>query len=189
MPTYLYLTKQEWVTTWEQGGVVPISLASRYKSVKRSGTRTPDENVIHRSPIDIRTLKSVGIHIEDVRGLNINGYRHNGVAIPNITNAAFYNEDGLIQSFATKASAEIARRLGKAACVEIVDFDALKSAIDAQLGVVGIAKACAYTFDHQRNHFLKSIADIWQYEFRIFWPLLEEGLVEIPPGISRRVRL
>ena len=43
MRKYLYLTDQWMATTWIEGGVVPVYVASTYQGRERSGTRAPDE--------------------------------------------------------------------------------------------------------------------------------------------------
>lgn len=87
-------------------------------------------------------------------------------------------------------SSEIARRLEKLACVKIPDTDRLKSIIDKQLGVEGIAKPCEYTSGYERDHFLKSVADGWQDEFRIFWPYGRGPVtVDLPTGIAEKIEI
>lgn len=184
---YLYLTRPEWAETWVSGGQVPIALASTYRSVDRVGTMTPDENLIHDAPVDIASLRHSGFHFENVKGLTFTGNTLNGQLLPSFENANYYTEDGLILSFSNVLSFDICARLGKAACVEILDVDALKAAIDDQLGVAGTAKNCTYTADHRRDHFLKSVHDEWQHEFRIFWPLCEGRNVLLPHGMARHV--
>lgn len=186
---YLYLTRPEWAETWISGGTVPIALASTYHSVERAGTLTPDENLIHDSPVDIASLRQSGFHFENVKGLTFTGNTSNGRPLPDFKNASYYFEDGLILSFSNALSANLCERLGKVTCVEVLDVDSLKVCIDSQLGVVGTAMDCKYTSDHQRNHFLKSVHDEWQQEFRIFWPGTESRTVILPPGLARRASL
>lgn len=189
MPKYLYLTKKDWVQPWVSGGRVPIYPARKYLSSVRFGTKTPDENLIHESPIDIRSLRQIGICAENVKGLTMIGCSGNGVVIPNFAGANFYVDDGLILSFCNELSPEICVRLGKRACVAIDDIDRLKCIIDNQLGVEGVASDCKYTIDHQRNHFLKSIEDKWQCEYRMFWPLQSERIIHLPPGVGKSINL
>lgn len=190
MPTkYLYLTRTEWAETWVAGGSVPIALASTYRSIERAGTLTPDENLIHESPVDISSLRQSGYHFENVKGLTFIGNTSNGRLLPSFRNANYYSEDGLILSFSNTLSIAVCERLGKAACVALLNVDDLKACIDSQLGVVGTAKDCQYTSDHQRNHFLKSVQDGWQQEFRIFWPGTESRTVVLPPGLARHASL
>lgn len=189
MVKYLYLTKREWVLPWVLGGKVPISPASAYFSDNRLGIFTPDENLIHESPVDISGLKSHGIHIENCRNITMTNCSANGVTIPDFHNANYYSEDGLILSFCNKKSIHISRKLGKQACVAVYDVNVLKTIIDRQLGVVGRAGECTYTAGHQRNHFLKSTEDEWQSEYRIFWPLTDRSIVELPPKMARSIKM
>ena len=187
MRKYLYLTRPEWCTVWAQGGTIPISLASSYLSNVRQETMTPDENTIHRSPVDITSLSTKGYHFENVRNLTFERNFNDGVELPSFKNADFYKEDGLILSFCNRKSSAICNRLGKSACVAIYSIESLKDTIDTQLGVEGLAGICEYTADHQRNHFLKSMEDAWQDEFRLFWPQRESRIVTLPAGVARRV--
>lgn len=188
-PKYLYLTRPEWADVWISGGTVPIALASKYRSIEREGTLTPDENLIHDSPVDNASLRDMGFHFENIRGLTFNGNTFNGRPLPDFKNASYYSEDGLILSFSNALSTKLRERLGKVACVEMLDINGLKACIDSQLGAVGTAKDCQYTSDHQRNHFLKSVHDEWQQEFRIFWPGTESRTVMLPPGFACHVAL
>jgi hypothetical protein len=183
MEKYLYLTKVQWVKAWIKGGKIPILLASTYLYDKRDGILTPDENLIHESPVDLKSL-SPAIHFSEVKKLSfINSYI-NGQRVPDIINANYYIEDGLILSFCNSYSKDIARRLSKKACVKILSMEKLKDQIDKQLGCEGIMKKCEYTNDHQRNHFLKSREDAWQDEFRIFWKTTTSKWVNVPEGIA-----
>jgi hypothetical protein len=190
MSLYLYLNEHWHADTWVGGGMIPISPASTYKSLDRSGIYTPDENLIHKSDVD---LKSFGraIHIDpgaDIRELTMRGARIGGVLIPDIIDADYYEDDGLILSFCRRFKKPIARRMKKKACVKILDIGRLKSEIDEQLGAISLAAYCQYTHDHQRNHFLKSNLDRWQEEFRLFWPITEKVDVQISAGTAELMR-
>ena len=189
MHKFLYLTEQEWVNPWIHGGEVPIFPASTYLARTRYGTQTPDENLIHESPVDLKSPLLNFLEFQSVNNLTMIGCSSNDVTIPDFYNANYYMEDGLILSFCNKKSSDICSRLGKKACVKINDIDFLKGVIDSQLGVKGIAKNCGYTQDHQRNHFLKSIEDAWQDEYRIFWLLQEQRSVLLPEGIGRSIKI
>jgi hypothetical protein len=189
MRRYLYLTHESWAGAWIDGGVVPILPASTYKADVRLGTSTPDENLIHQSPIDIASLRRFGISVQNVKDFTFVGNRCNGIPMPECRNADYYVEDGIILSFSNVASLEIMNRLGKAACVAILDFDNLKCSLDKQLNTIGVADNCGYTADHQRNHFLKGVLDSWQQEYRIFWKIQEPRSVHILPGTAVRVVL
>ena len=189
MRRYLYLTKREWAHAWVDGGVVPILPASTYRSPDRQGTHTPDENLIHDSPVDIKSLSQHGYHFENVRGLTFVGNSSNGRVLPSFVNADFYEDDGLILSFSNRKSREICQRLGKTACVAIDNIDSLEVQLNNQLGTRCVAGNCMYTFDHQRSHFLKSVQDEWQHEFRMFWPIREPRQVAIPARTGRRIKI
>ena len=189
MQKYLYLTEIEWIDAWINGGSIPISLASTYLHDERGGNLTPDENLVHESPVDLKSL-SPFIHIADganVKNLNITNSSMNGQRIPDIVGANYYTEDGLILSFCNSFSAEIAERMKKKACVKILNMEKMRRKIDKQLGCRGIMGACKYTSDHNRNHFLKSADDSWQDEYRIFWRTTREKWIAIPTGTAELV--
>ena len=96
-------------------------------------------------------------------------------------------EDGLILSFCNHFKIETANCFQKKACVRIINIEKTRKKIDKQLGCKGIMKNCEYTDDHQRNHFLKSVEDSWQDEFRIFWRTNQEKLVRIPCGTAELI--
>ena len=170
--------------------MIPIPLASRFVSETREGTCTPDENLTHRSNVDLTTL-SPWIHIStssNVISLNIIGSTENGVPMSDIVDGTYAHEDGLILSLSNRCDREIAERLGKEGCVEILNVSHLKNILYQQLGLESTMRACEYTDLHQRNHFLKSTEDAWQEEFRLFWPIvLNDAKVNLPAGIARRI--
>lgn len=186
MRKYLYLRELEWCDAWINGGEVPISLASRYLGTDRSGIITPDENLIYKSEIPIEVLHANGLLISQCKDLNFTNCVFGNLRIDNL-DFSHYNQDGLILSFCNSYSERISRDLGKSACVRVNRMAALKEAIDVQLGCIGKMGPCIYIHGHQRNHFLKSIKDSWQDEYRIFWPLQEEVRVKIPRGIASLV--
>jgi hypothetical protein len=186
---YLYLSEVEWSNAWINGGEIPISLASTYINKERDGILTPDENLIHESPVNLKGL-SPFLHFAEgasIRHLTITNSRFNGVRIPDIVNAGYYVEDGLILSFCNSLSGEVAKKLKKKACVKITNIEKLRKSIDRQLGFKGIMKECEYTNGHQRNHFLKSVEDSWQDEYRIFWKYPTNKVVKIPSGLAEFV--
>lgn len=191
MKKYLYLTEKEWVLTWTNGGKIPIKLASTYLSDHRAGTLTPDENLIHKSEVDLTKLEPfIRIHRgPGPNSLTMKNGTFNGRPAPDIINASYYIKDGLILSFSNNLNKEIATRLEKKACVEIQSIERLKEIIDDQIGVKGIMGVCDYTQDHQRNHFLKSVSDSWQDEYRLFWPVSEERWIFLPSGLATEVDL
>jgi hypothetical protein len=189
MGKYLYLTEQSWADTWVNGGRVPLSLASTYKSLEREGTNTPDETLMVKTNRDPRDIPSVFFSENlQFKNLNFHGNVAFGVAAPNVTGDRFI-DDGIILSLSNVKSSAICQRLHKATCVRILDFQNLKTTIDSQLGVEGMALSCKYTKGHNRNHFLKSTMDKWQKEFRIFWRYRTPVWVELPPGIAVRTEI
>jgi hypothetical protein len=189
MIRYLYLKEVKYVDAWVNGGMVPISLASTYLAGKRDGIYTPDENLIHESAVPIPSLKQHGIIIEAAENITITNITSNGVKQPDIINANYYKEDGLILSFSNICSEEIAKEMEKKACVEIINIEKLRQIIDKQLGCKGIMDTCKYTSDHNRNHFLKSYKDSWQNEFRIFWKTTNEQWVKIPRNSAKLIKV
>lgn len=185
MQKYLYLTKIEWVDAWENGGEIPISLASKYKSDQRGGKMTPDENLINNSPIDLAEYSPfLDVENASIKSLTITGNEVNGRSMPEVIDVQHFKEDGLILSFCNIACEAIAKQLGKEACIKIYDIQKLKEIIDQQVGSVGIMNECKYTADHQRDHFLKSDKDAWQKEYRLFWDYQKEVTVKIPKGLA-----
>lgn len=189
MHKYLYLTHAEWASAWVNGGVVPLSLASKYKSMEREGIYTPDENLIHESNVDLMSLKGAVSFGENpnVRNFNFIGCRLGGIQVPDVIGASLYMEDGLIQSFCNVFDVGIANRLGKTACVRIRNIEKLRKYMDKRLGRRSRFGDCEYTRDHRRNHFLKSIDDDWQQEYRFFWPKKDSCSVELPVGVAEVV--
>ncbi|WP_442108254.1 hypothetical protein [Pseudomonas sp. NUPR-001] len=190
MSLYLYLNEHWHAETWMFGGVIPINPASTYRKMERSGIYTPDENLIHDSPVDLTTPNplfrlSPGAQ---VKGLTMCDNYVDGVRQPDVFNASYYEEDGLILSFSRRLSRNVAKKMSKTACIKILDMSRLKAHLDEQLGVTSKAGFCEYTSGHQRNHFLKSEADMWQDEYRLFWSLHKKVEVEIPPGIGELMR-
>ncbi|MDQ6976582.1 MAG: hypothetical protein Q9M75_00555, partial [Ghiorsea sp.] len=111
----------------------------------------------------------------------------NGSRVPDIINASYYEEDGLILSFCNNLNESIALKLGKKCCVKISNLRKLRKIIDKQVGVKGIMGECKYTEDHNRSHFLKSNEDSWQHEYRMFWRHTENQVVTIPKGFGKLV--
>lgn len=189
MQVYLYLNEVSHADTWVNGGKIPIKPASSYKSQARKGVMTPDENLIYKSEVELSKL-SPFISIDDgaqIQGLTCIGNTIDGIPLPDIVDAQRYEEDGLILSFSQRLSLTVARRMAKVACVKVKDIFALKTVIDEQIGYPSKSGLCNYTYDHQRNHFLKSYKDSWQDEFRLFWPVMSEVWVTIPAGLAEYV--
>lgn len=191
MHKYLYLAKQFMADTWVKGGIIPINPASTYRSIERHHTQTPDENLIHDSPFDLRKLQERGVDLLGARNFRFHDNFVDGVLIPPIYDGNFYEEDALILSFSNRQRNEIASRLGKEACVKIINIEQVKKIIDDQIKVIGERRDCEYREDHKRNHFTKSIADRWQREHRILWRVTDPKRIEvqIPEGLAIQVQL
>ena len=187
MEIFLYLTEPAWTKAWIEGGEIPISLASSYLSDSREGIMTLDENLVHESAVPIPSLKQHGYHFENVKSLTFTGNYSNGIRLPDLHNVNYYTEDGLILSFCNHFDKSTAGEFGKKACVKILNLEKTRRKIDKQLGCKGVMKACEYTNDHQRNHFLKSKEDEWQDEFRIFWKMQNPKWVKIPQSTAELV--
>lgn len=185
---YLYLEKVEFCNAWINGGVVPLSLASKYVNEERHGVFTPDENLIYQSTHDLSRLEHV-ISISESKDITIGEIELNGKVIASNLKASKYTEDGVVLCLSNKRSKKVAKRLGKSACVKILNIWELKEVLDAQIGVVGVAGPCEYTSSYERSHFLKSELDKWQDEYRIFWKLDSKISVRLPRGMAKRVIL
>lgn len=185
MEKYLYLTELSWVHPWVNGGSVPLKCASTYKSIEREGIYTPDENLIDNSTHDVNDFKNL-LTIED-SSITFFGGTFNGKPLPEVMKFDRKTEDGLVLCLANRRSNYIAKRLGKKACVKILDVYYLKEMLDSQIGVESIMGECKYTKTHLRNHFLKSELDFWQDEFRIFWPGIRAIDVNIEKNIAIQI--
>jgi hypothetical protein len=185
MDLFLYLNQVWHVKAWVEGGVVPLNLASAYRSHERSGTRTPDENVVHDSPVDLRRLNPRFKVGPDVRDLSTKNVYVDGW-VPDLEHVSYYEEDGIVLCLCLVPHPFIAWRLGrKAACVRILDVARLRDALDRQLECRSQIGPCEYTRSrHQRHHFLKGEEDAWQREFRLFWKTDGPREVRISPRIA-----
>lgn len=184
---YLYLTEVEWADAWVNGGTIPIKSASTYLSQERNGIMTPDETKIYTGASH-DTLRQYGIDLGNSQNFTVSNNiirGSDGIRRP-IPDARAYIEHGLILSFCTQNSRDIAKKLGKKVCVEILNIEKTKKLLDKKLGIRGEMRECEYTSDHQRNHFLKSEADAWQNEFRIFWKTeVQERSINIPANTAK----
>lgn len=198
MQVYLYLNEHWHADVWVNGGEVPIGLASDYKSDKRSGVLTIDENKILNSDVPLEVMAPVVSFGPGVIGCSQSGNVEVIIdgggrvvrrrEIPAAYDVDYYYDDGLILSFSRTNSKALAKRFEKKnCCVSISNIYDLKFIIDEQIGCESTAKFCEYTKGHNRNHFLKSHEDSWQAEFRLFWPVREHKKVVIPPGYARHV--
>ena len=108
MEKYLYLTKKEWEMNWLNGGEIPISLASHYISSERSGIMTPDENRIHESTVDLTKLQLFKFSDNaSIPNFTIRNMEVDGVKVPDIIDARYELDDGLILSFCNEKSKDI----------------------------------------------------------------------------------
>lgn len=191
MRLYLYLEKNEYVSTWANGGIVPLKLASTYHSEERNGIYTPDELLQ-------RYIKGTSLEVvEQLFGkqgkggsteLNIGTIIMNNQIVGRNVKYLSKLEDSLILFLSTKLDKKIAERMNKSACVEITNINKLISTITKQIGVTAIAKKCDYTLFENRNHFLKSVLDCWQEEYRIVWKNIKKSIeVQIPKGCAKDI--
>lgn len=186
MKLYLYLNKETHVETWiNGGGPVTLSLASNYWNKDRNGIYTPDENLQIESKGDPLCIpgvfefgNNVTIHAEN------NKIFYKGMINHNIYHYQKF-EDALIICFSTNFHQKAALKFKKMFCVEIIDYVKLFNSLNDQIGLIGKDGFCHYTKGLNRNHFLKSIEDKWQKEYRIIWVGLSEKVdVFIPKGIA-----
>lgn len=190
MHVYLYLNEPSHAETWVNGGEIPINPASTYKKDDRKGIFTPDENLIHKSEMDMMGL-GPGVFFDPA-----GSYRNItmidcdfGAGPVNVTAADYYHDDGLILSFSRSLSREVMDRFeNKKVCVKISSVDKLRKVLDKRLGCKSVYGDCKYTNDHQRNHFLKSVEDEWQQEYRMFWKAgVKTRWAKIPGGLAEVV--
>ena len=191
MKLYRYLAKPEYVDAYINGGNIPLFSARNYLATERSGIFTPDE-VLQQSFINA-PIEAMNALVQASGDARVQIVAKN-VIIGNSTykNVRYYRstEDSLILCFATKLDKNLAEKLGKTVCVEILKVDLLISEISKQLGVQAESGNCTYTETADRNHFLKSIQDSWQEEYRIVWRgLKEKAIVSIPAGIGKEVKI
>lgn len=197
-PKYLYLREVTHAHTWVEGGRVPLSLASSYLAQERKGIFTPDENNVikirehaghpafvvadekHRS----QTFTWLS---EDPDGRIVRRYMDVGYV------------DGVVLCLSNSRNDETWFDAGKRACVQIDDVLALQVAITESLAdqsllpsspnweVTARMHSCEYTETAQRDAFTKGKEDSWQDEFRMFWLVRQNVLVEIPAGLARLI--
>ncbi|HEI8943222.1 hypothetical protein [Citrobacter freundii] len=182
MKKYLYLSEHWMAENWVNGGVVPLFAASKYRKQDRIEIYTPDENLIDNSTHPVESFRKFGIYIDDTSTIILDNSTIGGKLYPGQVRLERRVEDALVLCMANRLSNYIAKGLKKVACVEIQDVFLLKSALDEQIGTVGIMGPCQYTSGHNRNHFLKSDLDGWQDEFRIIWPGIDSTDVTVPAG-------
>ena len=173
---------------------MPLNLTTTYKVAEenRSGILTPDEDLRRQlDGTDYETFDSfIGNH-DLVGKMTITNFE---VIVDDTLytrfNYEYGNEAALVLCMATEASLDLQQRLGKKVCIEILDIDALTKSFDEQLGEKSIQRACEYTLDRNRNHFLKSDKDAWQNEYRLIWHNIKtDQWVTVPKGICKIVEL
>jgi hypothetical protein len=208
-PLYLYLAQKSYVETWVGGGSVPIYPARKYLG-ERDGIQTPDEISqvsITGAPDGIRPEHiafgnggpPTGIRFVNAIGARVQNIGIEGVAIErklvrDVT-ISHYEEDAYVLCFSRTLDASIAARMvdekkrPKLACVEIIDPSTFFKYVDRQLGGGGEMGVIGYVTDLKRNHFTKSVLDLWQDEFRFLWRLPDKGVrwIDISPGTARLV--
>ena len=189
MKLYLYLEKIEFVSSWTEGGEIPLNLASKYKSDERIGIFTPDEVLQqHLENAPIEAINALGKISGDARVRMFNVTIQ--VGANQYKNVNYYRgtEDALILCLSTKLDKNLAKKLNKTACIEITDLKKLIHEFSKQIGVTGISGLCEYTLTDNRNHFLKSVLDSWQEEFRIVWKGIRDSkMVKVPKGIAKDI--
>lgn len=197
-PYYLYLTEEAWVDAWLSGGEVPINPASTYVSDVRGGTKTPDETLqktIEGMPdwiVGGDNRHAPPFRLDIGADVTISGITIvQGQDVAHVSNGRATNtfQDGLILSLSTRLDEEVARGLGKEACVQIRCMACLIEALDEQIGVTCKWGSVQYRDGFVRNHFLKSSADAWQREYRLLWVIenVSRRSVRLPPRMAERV--
>lgn len=198
MRIYKYLTKEEYASTWIDGGTAPVLPASTYRSQERLGTMTPDE-VVHQkfsSHGAKRAFESGAfgfapnfVGVVQFENVTIEGFQHQIDPIRIDGTFDRFEQDALIDCYSTELSSSLAERLGKAAIVEVMDIDSLLDQFDGQIGSHSERHLVSYTEGLERGHFMKSVSDNWQREFRAVWTSALNVSIEvnIPSGFCRRV--
>jgi hypothetical protein len=194
MHLYLYLEREEWAEAWTGGGVVPLNLASAYRSDVRQGVMTPDElkqqEVKGLAPNSRRAFTQMfgdgnfmncsfkGNVWEDNTGIHL---------VEGFSTCNF--EDALILCLSRARSRRLSEQMGKVVCVKIRDVDALRQVLEAQTGRGWSAGMMRYTEGPDRNHLLKHMSDCWQHEFRLFSTGndIARCEVQLPPNIGEVV--
>ena len=171
-PRYLYLAEPEYAETWVNGGMAPINPASKYLSEIRAGTLTPDE--VTQKTVTGGSMKIFDGIFQFSGGGSVNVTMSNnvinGVLQSGTMRYSQFPEHALILCMCEVYDASIMERLGHKVAVKIPSVAALKACLDGQIGVVSQAGSVEYTDEPgSRTHFLKSIEDSWQREYRLAW--------------------
>ena len=191
MRYFKYLERQEFAKTWIEGGFVPINPASAYYSSERGGKFTPDE-LMQRSLVGPmqRLIDSRVIGIQQNTNTNITMRNcriidPSGVQVIDYAAHLVKREDSYIDCYSTELSSVLSKELKRDFVVEIVDVESLARAFDQQVGIDSVRGVVDYTDGYERSHFVKSVGDSWQKEFRLVW--MKDGIdplfLEVPPGL------
>ncbi|WP_341207296.1 hypothetical protein [uncultured Sphingomonas sp.] len=173
---------------------MPIFPARKYLSQDRAGIYTPDElrqrSTSLTDPRAAYGLDSFGFGAGNMTFVNCTMQTGDG-AFPLHGTVAQRFEDAYVLCFATERSARLMKRLGKRVCLEIVEPDKLADIIDTQIQQKALSGLVGYTNLPDRNHFLKSSLDRWQFEYRLVWVREGDGpiWVNLPPGVAVMVDL
>lgn len=179
--TFLYLTKKEFATAWVEGGTIPVSLASKYRSLERDGIYTPDENIARKlTGVPEDKFKRI-VDIDESKlgkgssvNVNIGNFFEDDKLVGKDIEYKAKFVDGYILSFSHTASEEVMEKFkDKEVCLEIFNLQELEDEISSQLNIKGIIDKCKYTDGKDRDVFLKSVHDSWQDELRIYWEPVE----------------
>jgi hypothetical protein len=190
VPTkFLYLSSPDHVRTWTHGGTVPLSLASAYRRAERGSIFTPDEGrkqtVANATPAQVEAIQRT-IIMDRGGGVHARRVKWDDWEAENV-HISVTPVDGVVLCLSNSESREICARLGKIACVAIDRPTRLFLRLCAQLGTKGNHGPCEYTDTANRDVFLKSSADKWQDEYRLFWPGSAACSVEIEHGTARHL--
>jgi hypothetical protein len=202
---YLYLNKIDYTLPWLNGGNIPLSTAKRYLSFERSGTNTPDEliqrldgtasssllNEFFRpatpgANISITSTAPAGLSLQLVDG------RGNILRQGTVNCFTSRHIEGYILCLSNHFSDATLKRLGKTCCIRVMDVEGLCAILSDRLQIAGTHAKVEYTSNGDRNPFLKSIADAWMDEYRLYFPA-NTGLstdsvwASIPAGIAERL--
>lgn len=194
MPKFAYLPQETMISAWVDGGRLPIRLAISYWGQERTAERTPDEGTILKSNLSLEVARQYYGGLVPGPGSEFIAFEGcvdaDGNPLPDFSLQEYRFEDALVLCLSNQLTGYIAKKFGRRFCVAIDDVDALKHAIDEQLGVVGELRDCSYTIAHNRDHFLKFIDDAWQDEHRMLWHIRDAGRdVVLPKGIGRAVQV
>lgn len=203
-PLYIYLGSKDFVRAWVEGGKVPINPASKFKSLDRAGTQTPDEMVNILTKVTSREAYELFCQVmgHDPRAPtrtdmhNMQLETQDGQIFRLSGSVTRFEQESYISCMSTigtkkKLEEWASTPTPKVACVELLKREELANIVSAALGVPTYEGQLGYTAGDQRGHFMKSVEDSWQCEYRMAW--LKDGsrpiTVELPAGMAREVDL